>query len=156
MNTHSPTLITHVALLCDSYQHWFKRPLLDENLHGMAAVTALANAPFAVVSHNTAPDPVFNYANLLALKLFEMKWQEFTSLPSRLSAESINQAERTRLLNQVSRHGYIENYSGVRIAKSGSRFMICNALIWNLISADGRYQGQAALIREWQALPAGD
>ena len=81
-----------------------------------------------------------------------MNRAEFTALPSRLSAETINQAERARLLDRVTRHGYIDDYSGIRIAKSGRRFMIRNATIWNLLDADGQHYGQAALIRTWDDL----
>lgn len=106
--------------------------------------------PFALVSHDTAADPVFNYANRLALELFSMSWDEFTALPSRLSAEPVKQSERARLLEIVSQNGYIEDYSGIRIAKTGRRFMIKNTTIWNLITSDGSFYGQAALIRAWQ------
>lgn len=153
MNNLFPLLIPHVAMLRTSYRHWLGEPLLDESLQGIVAVEALAQAPFAVVSHDISRDPLFNYANQLALELFEMGWAEFTALPSRASAEPVNQAERAALLAQVNQHGFIKNYSGIRIAKSGQRFMIGNATIWNLHDAEGKYQGQAALIREWQPLP---
>ena len=109
-------------------------------------------APFAVVSHGIGVDPVFNYGNQRALDMFEMSWEAFTVLPSRLSAETVNQAERIKLLNSVTKHGYIHNYSGIRISKSGRRFMIRDATIWNLISPEGQFYGQAALIQDWEYL----
>jgi len=42
----------------------------------------------------------------------------------------------------VARQGYIDDYSGVRIAKSGRRFLIERATVWNL--GEVEYQGQAA------------
>ena len=155
MSLYSPSLAAHVALLCASYQHWTGASLLAARLSNDAAVRALADAPFAVLSHDTQPDPVFNYGNRLALNLFEMNWDEFTALPSRASAEAVNQAERARLLAQVSQHGYINDYSGIRIARSGRRFRISNAIIWNVLDAAGGYHGQAALIRTWQPLTTG-
>lgn len=149
MNNRSLLLIPHVAMLCHSYQHWTGKSLLDASLNETERVEALAEAPFAILSHDTRTDPLFNYANQLALGLFEMSWDEFTALPSRASAEEVNQNERASLLEQVTRHGFIEQYSGIRIAKSGRRFMINNATIWNLLNAEGCYQGQAALIRDW-------
>lgn len=149
MNHVSPLLRSHVTLLCDSCHYWLGKPLLDEKVRETDAVTALALAPFAVVSHDTAPDPMFNYANQLALSLFEMDWAEFTSLPSRVSAEPMNQAKRSSLLERVAQQGFIENYAGVRIAKSGRRFMIEKTTIWNLIDHAGEYRGQAAMILEW-------
>jgi hypothetical protein len=145
-------LIRHVGILRASFQHWTGKSLLDENLDSASAVTALAEAPFAVVSHGTETEPIFNYANKLALQLFEMSWEEFTALPSRLSAEAPNQAERARLLQAVTRQGYIDDYSGIRIAKSGKRFMIREATIWNLLTETGQHYGQAALIRHWERL----
>lgn len=150
VNTNQPAFPQrHVGILRASYRHWTGRSLLDESLDGASAVAELWAAPYAVVSHGTEAEPVFNYANRLALDLFEMSWDEFTALPSRLSAEAPNQAERARLLEAVSRQGYIDNYSGIRIAKSGRRFMIRDATIWNLLTPEGEYYGQAALIRHW-------
>jgi len=110
---------------------------------------ALFHAPFAVVSHDTADDPVFNYANQKALELFEMDWQSITHTPSRLSAETVNREERQRLLAQVSANGFIDDYSGVRISASGRRFRIENATVWNLVDAEGRNAGQAAMFSNW-------
>lgn len=73
-------------------------------------------------------------------------------LPSRLSAELVDQKERYRLPAQVSTQGYSDNYSGVRVSKSGRRFMIRDATVWNLIDGQDHYRGQAAMIREWEPL----
>lgn len=145
-------LIRHVAILRASYLHWTGKQLIDAAIEPHLAVAALDQAPFALVSHGTQADPLFNYANPCALALFEMDWAEFTALPSRLSAEAVNQAERARLLQRVSQHGHSDDYTGVRIAKSGRRFMIRNATIWNLLDEDGQHYGQAALIRDWEHL----
>jgi hypothetical protein len=96
-----------------------------------------------------ATDPVFNYANLKALELFELSWEDFTCLPSRLSAEPVNQAERDRLLAKVTKKGYIDDYEGVRISSSGKRFMIKNAVVWNLMDNNQCYKGQAAWFDQW-------
>lgn len=145
-----PFLIRHAEILRASYRHWTGRSLLEHAIAGEGAIAALFEAPFALVSHGIEAEPVFNYGNRLALSLFEMNWEEFTALPSRLSAEAPNQGERARLLEAVSRQGYIDDYSGMRIAKSGKRFMINQATIWNLLTPEGRYYGQAALIRQWE------
>lgn len=139
-----------MRILCDSYRHWIGRDLLDPAPGETDAVNKLDAAPFAVVSHGTQPNPVFNYANRTALQLFEMSWEEFTALPSRLSAEPLLQAERERLLARVTQHGFIDDYTGVRISRTGKRFLIRNATVWNLLDEGGRPYGQAALLREWQ------
>lgn len=127
---------------------WIGSPLIEAMPGSIEAVKELLEAPFAVVSHDTQADPVFNYANEQALQLFGMKWEEITQLPSRCSAEDMDRAERAVLLERVSRQGYVDDYSGVRIAKDGRRFTIHNATVWNLLDEDGNYCGQAALIRE--------
>lgn len=144
--SHQNFLRRHTALLRASYLHWTGVHLIAAQLNDDEAVEALMCAPFAVVSHDTASDPIFNYANHHALKLFEMDSQEFTRLPSRLSAETVNQTTRGAALEEVSRNGFVQNYSGIRIAKSGRRFWIRDTTIWNLITPDGKLHGQAARI----------
>ena len=145
-------LTHHVEILRFNYLHWTGKPNFGKNISQENAVEALFLAPFAVISHGIGVDPIFNYGNQQALDIFEMNWEEFTALPSRLSAETVNQKERAKLLDAVTQHGYINNYSGIRIAKSGRRFMIRDATVWNLMTPDGQYYGQAALIRDWEYL----
>jgi hypothetical protein len=102
-------------------------------------------APRAIVAHGTEVDPIFSYGNRLALQLFEMSEDEFTRLPSRLSAEPLAQEARVKLLEKVTQQGYIDGYSGMRIAKSGRRFMIMDATVWNLLDEAGVHHGQAAV-----------
>jgi hypothetical protein len=102
-------------------------------------------APRAIVAHGTEPDPVFFYGNDYALRCFEMEFDEFARLPSRLSAEPMLQEARENSLRKVAEQGYIDGYSGMRIAKSGRRFMIADCTIWNLTDADGVHRGQAAV-----------
>lgn len=142
----------HVGILRASYLHWTGQPLIDPSIAIETAPQYLAQLPYPLVSHDTQSDPVFNYANPAALQLFEMSWQDFTALPSRLSAEPIAQQERKQLLQQVSQHGYIDDYGGIRISSTGKRFHIRNATVWNLCDATGQPYGQAALLRQWQPL----
>jgi MEKHLA domain len=112
-------LLEHVVDMRNSYRQLFLKALIPDIQSDAQFVRQLFHAPFAVVSHDTASDPVFNYANLKALELFELSWQHFTCLPSRLSAEPFNQAERDRLLAEVTEKGYIDHYQGVRISSTG-------------------------------------
>lgn len=105
------------------------------------------NAPCAIVAHGTEADPIFFYGNRLALQLFEMTFDEFARMPSRLSAEPLAREERALLLDRVTRRGYVDGYSGMRIARSGRRFMIADGTVWNLADEYGQYHGQAALFR---------
>jgi hypothetical protein len=145
-------LAEHVELLLRTYRHWTGRDLLAANLRGPAAARALYEAPFALLSHDTQPDPCFSYANLTAQRLFEFSWPEIVGLPSRLSAEPLLREERERLLARVAAHGYIDDYSGVRIGKTGRRFRIQRATVWNLLDGRGQFCGQAACFADWQDL----
>lgn len=142
----------HVGLVLDSYRELLGTPLLRP-LPGQSLGEAAFNAGFALLSHTADADPLFNYANRQALALFEFEWQELVGLPSRFSAEPVNRAERERLLAQVSSRGYIDDYSGVRIAKSGKRFLIEHAVVWNVYDQWRRYYGQAACFSDWRLLP---
>jgi PAS domain-containing protein len=106
-----------------------------------------------VASHNADADPLFNYANQQALQLFGMQAEDMLALPSRYSAEPMLREARAEFLHQVATHGYIDDYSGVRIAKDGSRFLIEQATVWNVIDIKTKeHFGQAVIIKAWKAL----
>jgi len=130
----------HARLLASSYYRLTGKVLLEDE----ESPRALFEAPFGVVSHNTEAVPVFNYANQTALAAFEMSWIEFIQLASRDSAEAVNQQERERLMSKVREDGFVDNYRGLRIASSGRRFWIERTTIWNVMSEQGVYCGQAA------------
>jgi hypothetical protein len=145
-------LAGHVALLLASYHHWLGRDLISDEGGPARAAERLYHVPFVVLSHDTAADPCFTYANLSAQRLFEMPWDEIVGLPSRFSAEAPARDERERLLRRVAEFGYIDDYRGVRVARSGRRFLIDRATVWNLVDASGAKVGQAASFAEWQPL----
>jgi hypothetical protein len=142
-------LADHVLILRDSFRHWTGRELLDPRMSGREAARFLFSAPFAVLSHDAARDPLFNYANQTALNLFAMEWKEIIGLPSRLSAERQNQESRERLLAEVAAKGYVDDYRGIRIGRHGRRFSIEHVTIWNLLDARGIHCGQAAAFKDW-------
>ncbi len=129
------------------------RDLIDPALSPEAGAEALFHAPFVVLSHDTAPDPILTYGNQAALKLFALTWDALTHMPSRYTAEAPNRAERARLLGEVATRGFIDDYSGVRIARTGQRFLIERATVWNLTDEEGQPCGQAAMFQEWQLAP---
>lgn len=142
-------LADHIGLMRRSYRHWTGRDLTPVRMTDAEAARYLFTAPLALLSHDTQPDPVFNYANRTALCLFGMSWEEMTSCPSRLSAEQDLQPERARLLQEVTEQGYSEGYRGVRVGRHGRRFEIEQAIVWNLRDERGLYRGQAACFRHW-------
>ncbi len=144
-------MIEHTQRLLQSYRHFTGEELLSGGTPAELC-QRLFLAPFVVVSHGTELDPVLNYGNAAALELWEMMWDELIKTPSRLTAEAPEREERARLLAQVSAHGFIRNYSGVRVTRCGRRFRIREALVWNLITEQGQPCGQAATFARWDWL----
>lgn len=138
-----------LALVADSFARLTGRPLLAD---GPATPRRLWIAPFVLLAHDAAPDPVFFYGNRRALDLFEMTADQLLRTPSRLSAEPDEREARARLLDEVGRQGFIANYAGVRVSATGRRFRIEQATVWNLIDAEGRRHGQAAAFSDWTRL----
>ncbi|GJE76942.1 MEKHLA domain-containing protein [Methylorubrum suomiense] len=130
------------ALLADSHRRLVGRPLVSDATADAAWLYAVA--PFAVLAHDTSADPLFVYANRAAQAAFGYDWQDIIGMPSRLSAEAPERAERQRLLDAVARDGFVADYRGVRIAQSGRRFPITDGVVWQLVDAAGRIHGQAA------------
>src|SRR5262245_61709426 len=98
------------ALLTGSYAQLVGTPLVPQ---GKDASWLYSQAPFAVVAHNTDADPKFIYANMCAQACFEYSWEEFIGLPSRLSAEGPERAERgsARRRRQEWLHVWLSRYS---------------------------------------------
>ena len=138
-------------LILANYRRWLGRDLA-RIAGGPEAAMQLFNAPCAVLSALGPPgsDHVFNYANRAALELFEYSWDELMGKPSSASAEPVHRDERRRLLDEVGRRGFIEDYSGVRISKNGRRFRIEQATVFNLTDDAGHYLGQAATFSRWE------
>jgi MEKHLA domain len=145
-------VVAHTQMLARSLKQWSGRDLLPGIFSATEFAEKVFQASFALVSHGTESDPVLNYGNAAALALWEMSWEELTRTPSRLTAEAPNREERARLLATVATRGFIDDYSGVRISKTGRRFKISRATVWNLLAQDGRPCGQAAMFREWEFL----
>ena len=105
-----------------------------------------------ILAHGIEADPVFFYANHMALTLFELDAREAIAMPSRYSAEPMERAERAAFLQAVSERNFIADYSGIRVSRHGKRFRIAQAVVWNLIDAAGVHHGQAACFDRWQML----
>jgi len=158
MQLHSQTGLPNLSndrafadLLNDSFTRLVGYRLIPAQVAGAdAALWLYEQASFCLLSHDTEQDPIFIYGNKAVQRCFEYDWEELTRLPSRLSAEFPNREERQRLLDTVKRQGFISDYSGIRIAKSGRRFAIKNAVVWELIDAVGKRHGQAAMFASWQ------
>ena len=143
----------HVQVLLDSFARLLGRQLVSRAGTAEEQAERLFAAPFVVVSHGTEADPVLNYGNRAALALWEMDSATLRRTPSRLTAEPMHRDERARLLERTRRDGFVDDYRGVRISRTGRRFMIERAVVWNLVDSTGGHYGQAATFAEWTPLP---
>ncbi len=144
-----PLIMQWSQCLLDSYRHWIGRELLERIGGPESQSRALYEWSAAVVSHGMQADPKLNYGNQVALDLWEMTWAQLVDTPSRLTAEPVNRVERELMLEQARARGYIDNYRGVRISGSGKRFLVENALVWNVLNPMGEQIGQAATFSRW-------
>jgi hypothetical protein len=142
--------LTYQRHIAASYERYFCAQLVDQSAEpGIGLAQELYAAPFALLAHDGTDDPRFTYANLTAQKLWERSWEDFIGLPSRLSAEPDARQMRAEMLHRVLTDGYLNGYSGVRVAASGRRFAIDGAKIWNVTDVEGSRIGQAARIDHW-------
>jgi hypothetical protein len=144
-------LQSHINQLATSYLRWTGRPLFEGVASANRASVAW-NGAAILVSHGTELDPILNFGNQSALRLWDMSWEDFIRTPSRLTAEAPEREERARLMAEVTARGYIDNYAGIRIARTGRRFRIQAATVWNVLDESGQPAGQAATFEQWNWL----
>jgi len=144
--------IAHTQIMLDSFRHYVGRDLIARTGQPDDDARAIFEATFVVVSHGTQDDPILNYGNQTALTLWEMDIPTLTSMPSRLTAEPMHRDERAHLMTRAARDGFVDDYRGIRITSLGKRFLIEQAIIWNLIDVHGQRIGQAATFSEWKWL----
>lgn len=147
-----PTVILHSTLLLRSFERVVGRTILPASGDAAEDARALFDLPAAVLSHGTQADPILNYGNGLALKMFELDFASLTQMPSRLTAQPMLRAERQELLERAARKGFIEDYSGIRISASGRLFRIENFILWTVTDEHGQACGQAAYFDRWTDL----
>lgn len=147
-----PWVVEWSQCLLDSYAHWLKKELIPRQGTSLEQAERLFTCPFVVVSHGLQDDPILNYGNRAALILWEMDWDQLTQTPSRQTAEPVNREERVRMLEQARTHGYISDYRGIRISRSGKRFLVERATVWTIHKPDGTPLGQAATFSDWTYL----
>ncbi|SEM72824.1 MEKHLA domain-containing protein [Nitrosomonas marina] len=148
----SPQMLRWCQYLLDSYAYWTGKELIPRKGTTYEQASYLFNCSFVVVSHQAREDPILNYGNQTALNLWEMDWCQFTKTPSRMTAEPVNREERARVLQQARTHGYIADYRGVRISSTGKRFLVDQAIVWNILNSDGITIGQGATFSIWHFL----
>jgi len=140
--------IQQTQRMLDSFERWIGSSLIPR-VDPQADSKALYDAEFIVVAHGTEDDPRLNFANRAALSLWSMTLDQFLGTPSRMTAEPVHRSERAELMRRTRENGFINDYSGIRIAADGSRFRIERAIVWNVVDENGEHAGQAATFSEW-------
>ena len=135
--------VEHVRNILNSFQRLTGRFIIDRK-NAKKDFLEIENGDFILVSHNCLKDPILNYGNQFALRLWEMNWNEFIKTPSKKTAEPDLRENRSKMLNIVSKQGYFDQYEGIRVSSTGKRFKIKNAIIWNVSDDKGNFIGQAA------------
>ena len=143
-----------LPLIAESFQRLTGQPLVAFGAPEYLA-EAIWSAPAIVLAHGTQDDPLFFYGNRAALDLFDFSATQFTCLPSRYSAEPLEREERARLLARVTRDNFIPDYCGIRVSRSGKRFRIEQATVWNLVDIAGKIHGQAACFSHFTPVDPG-
>ena len=148
LEVKSEHIIKHSLQLNKSYEELTGKKLaVAESPEELAEKMYCAKK--VLLSHDGTADPCFTYANKTAQELWELPWSDFIGLPSKYSAEPDERDQRQKLLQEVSEKGFIDNYKGIRISKSGKRFYIEGVTVWNIIE-NGQKCGQAAVFENWQ------
>ncbi len=144
--------VEHTQIMLNSFRRFVGRELIERTGDVTENARSIFEAPFVVVSHATQDDPILNYGNRAALSVWEMDIPTLTSMPSRLTAEPMHRDERAQLMARAAQDGFVDDYRGIRISSSGKRFLIEQAIIWNLVNEDGTRVGQAATFSDWKPL----
>ena len=151
-----PESLTLGRRLLTSHRRAFGRALLgatEQVLNDRQVAQELFAAPMAILAHDGGRDPRLNYANRTALVLWRHRWSSLVGLPSRLTAEPEQRADRQAMLERARQQGALEGYTGVRIDSRGGRFLIQRARLWTLHDGTGSPCGQAAAFSDWSRLP---
>lgn len=142
----------HLQILLDSYYQLLGKQLVPRSGSAEEDARRVFESSPVVVSHTAASDPILNFGNCTALRLWEIDIETLLQTPSRLTAEPLHRDERAQLLERTTRDGYVDDYQGIRIATTGRRFRIEQAIVWNLRDTAGTYVGQAATFDQWTFL----
>mmetsp|Transcript_1801 Transcript_1801/g.3310 ORF Transcript_1801/g.3310 Transcript_1801/m.3310 type:complete len:177 (-) Transcript_1801:222-752(-) len=133
----------HVVRILKSFERLTGRKLTEDPAKDWLKMHN--DESIALLSVGFQEDPILNYGNLGAQKLFEVNYEQLTTMPGRLTAGPMERAERQEFLDRVARDGFVTDYSGIRTSASGRKFRIKDAHVWNVLEDDSEKTcGQAA------------
>lgn len=137
--------------ILDSHRDRVGSELVERSGSAEEDALRLRELDAVVLSHDGGDDPVFVYANNAAAALWRMSIEELIGMPSRLSAPPERREERAGMLADAASTGVLRGYSGERIAKDGTRFVIEDATLWTVDGYPDR-PGQAVVFSRWHVV----
>lgn len=145
------TMISHAILLDRSLKRLTGRGIYDRigvqpsSPKGIYNTVCL-NERFVLISHGTESNPIYNFGNVAALQAFARSWDDI-KFPSAESVVLRSQDEvlRKELMMKVTKNGFVEGASGIRVRGDGKFIKLVDAIVWNCYDMDdSTYVGQAA------------
>ena len=138
-----------------------------ENLTGTSLVDRMdgverldevtANERYAVLSHGTQDDPIYNYANRATLLAFQYPEEGFYQLASRNSAPAgATRDDRDALVEEFKAKGYGVFPTAIRQTKTGELFEITDISLSNVYNEQGGRVGQMAVFDRDLIVPLSD
>jgi hypothetical protein len=145
-------VIKLTQIILNSYQKLLGKDLINRQVSEEEQAKNLFLSPFVVLAHGIQSDPIYTYGNQIALQLWERNGDELRKMPSRLSAEAILREDRQIIIETTQKQGFMANFQGIRISKTGKRYQIKDITLWNLMDEQDQYTGQAATFSQWELL----
>jgi hypothetical protein len=137
----------------NSLQQYTGKTLLEHMTEVPSLEAAHENTRFAILSHGTQEDPIYNYFNRAAMETFQYEPEEIYQLPSRKSAPPDLRVDRAALIQASVERGFQVYTEAVRVTKHGQLFQINEGLLWNVYDNEGNRVGQTALFDRNKVVP---
>lgn len=134
--------------ILDSYRTYVGEELFERSGDAATDARRLFDLDAVVLSHDGGADPHFVYANTAAARLWRTTVEDLVGMPSQLSAPPDHRAERASTLTRAADQGFLHGYSGTRVARDGTLFVIEEATLWTVDYPGG--PGQAVVFRNWR------
>jgi hypothetical protein len=149
-----PRFITRACEILDSYRRRLGHDLFERSGDAAEDARRLFDLPLAVLAHDTAPQPLLDWANLAAARAFDATPESLLGRPSAGTTPADAVADRRALFDVLARQGFVTGYSGVRISLTGRRFVIDDVTVLEVTDATGQPAGHAAAIGSTRAADA--
>jgi hypothetical protein len=138
--------VTRATVILDSFRRCVGRELIDRSGDAAEDARRLFDLPLAVLAHDTAPQPLLDWANQAAARAFDATPESLLGRPSAATAPADAVADRGKLFEALARDGFVTGYSGVRVSLTGRRFIIDDVTVCALVDEAGRPAGHTAVI----------